>query len=332
MLLISYNIQYGFGADGVYDLARTAEVLCDGDIIALQEVERGWARTHGDDQPLLLEHFLPGFYTVYGPTLDLDASRRETGPEGPRVINRRRQFGQMILSRWPILWSRLHLLPMRRMVSPLNTQTGALEACIDAPFGPVRVISVHLAHVGVAERQEQIAHLRGILDRAAVSGPPWSGSDDEPERDWTNGQPQPPNPESLIIMGDFNCIPGSEELAGLIGGNPWHSGAMYHDGMVDAVARTGVHLHSHIKLIEGRTQTRQLDHVLISPDLVAGLRAAWTDYTITASDHYPIWVEVLQPGELPRRPMAGAGPVPGKARPVRPLTRREARRNKGDAP
>lgn len=327
MLLISYNIQYGFGADGVYDLARTAEVLRGADVIALQEVERGWTRSRGDDQPLLLEHFLPEYHTVFGPTLDLDASRRD----GDRVINRRRQFGQMILSRWPILWSRLHLLPMRRMLDPLNTQTGALEVCIAAPHGPIRVFSIHLAHVGVEERLDQIAHLRQILDRASFVGPPWSGLDDEPARNWTESLPEPPNPSSVILMGDFNCEPDSAEITALLGRNPYHPGAAYHGGLVDAVAKAGVRLHSHVKQIEGRTRLRQLDHVLISADLVPGLRAAWTDYAIAASDHLPIWVELLQKGEKPRRPMAG--PVPdGKARPQRPLTRREARRNKGDAP
>lgn len=325
MLLISYNIQYGFGADGVYDLGRTADVLRGSDVIALQEVERGWSRSNGDDQPLLLEHFLPEYHTVYGPTLDMDATRRD----GDRVINRRRQFGQMILSRWPILWSRLHLLPMRRMLDPLNTQTGAIEACIAAPHGPIRVISVHLAHVGVEERLDQIAHLRGILDRSAQAGPPWSGQDDEPGRNWTEGQAEPANPDSVILMGDFNCEPGSAEMTALLGRNPYHPGAAYHGGLVDAVARTGVHLHSHVKQIDGQTRTRQLDHVLISADLAPGLRAAWTDYAINASDHYPIWVELLQKGEAPRRPMAGPDPV-DKARPRRPLTRREARRNKGD--
>jgi len=42
MKLVSYNIQYGFGADGVYDLARIANVVKGADIVALQEVERNW--------------------------------------------------------------------------------------------------------------------------------------------------------------------------------------------------------------------------------------------------------------------------------------------------
>ena len=54
MKLVSYNIQYGFGSDGRYDLARAARVVADADIIALQEVERFWQRTNEDDQPEIL--------------------------------------------------------------------------------------------------------------------------------------------------------------------------------------------------------------------------------------------------------------------------------------
>jgi endonuclease/exonuclease/phosphatase family metal-dependent hydrolase len=168
MILLSFNIQYGFGSDGRLDLSRAAQVMEAADIIALQEVDRHWQRSAMQDQPALLMDRLSDRFAVYGPGFDMDASTTRDG----RVTNRRRQFGPMILSRWPILWSRLHLLPMRRMLDPLNTQTGAIEACIAAPHGPIRVISVHLAHVGVEERLDQIAHLRGILDRSAQAGPP----------------------------------------------------------------------------------------------------------------------------------------------------------------
>ena len=130
---------------------------------------------------------------------------------GSRVINRRRQFGTMILSRWPILWTRLHLLPMRRMLDPLNTQNPALEACIATPAGPIRLYALHLAHVGVHERLEQIDHLLTLHARALQSGGPWSGTDDEPARNWTQNQPEPPNPATAIFMGDFNMEPGSAE-------------------------------------------------------------------------------------------------------------------------
>lgn len=286
MKLLSFNIQYGFGADGVYDLTRAARVIDGADIAALQEVERHWQRSNHDDQPALLEAMLPQYYTAYGPAFDMDASTHT----GSRVINRRRQFGTMILSRWPILWTRLHLLPMRRMIAPLNTQNPALEACIATPSGPLRVFSLHLAHVGTAERLEQIDHLSALHARAPLSGGPWSGTDDEPTRNWTEGQAEPPNPASAIFMGDFNMEPGSAEHARLTGCTPYHPGARYADALVDAVAATGTILHTHVKTIAGQVRLRQLDHCFVTADLAPRVTAAWTDSAETASDHHPLWI------------------------------------------
>ena len=73
MKLVSYNIQYGFGKDGNYNLERIADVIKGADIIALQEVERHWCRTNFDDQPHILSSLLQDYYYVYGPAFDMDA-------------------------------------------------------------------------------------------------------------------------------------------------------------------------------------------------------------------------------------------------------------------
>ena len=282
MRLLSFNIQYGFGADGVYDLSRAAGVIAGADIACLQEVDRHWSRTGFDDQPALLAAMLPDRHMVFGPGFDMDAS----GVEGARVVNRRRQFGPMVVSRWPILWRRLHVLPLWPMIDPINTQTCALEACIAAPGGPLRVVSVHLAHVGVGERLAQIAALKAALGPVG----PWSGADDEPLRNWTEGQAEPPCPAEMIWMGDFNSEPGSVEYQAIVGEAPYHPGARYRGGMVDAAA--GLGLHSHEKLIAGVRRLRQLDHIFVDAGFAPRLGRVWADTACPASDHFPIWAEL----------------------------------------
>ncbi len=76
----------------------------------------------------------------------------------------------MILSRLPIVWSRLHLLPMRRTVTPLNTQNAALECLIHTPCGPIRFFSIHLAHIAVEERLEEIDFLLDATPPRAARG------------------------------------------------------------------------------------------------------------------------------------------------------------------
>lgn len=287
MRLLSYNIQYGFGRDGRYDLARLAEVIKSADIAALQEVDRHWQRSDYDDQPVLLAQMLPDHYFAYAPGFDMDAST-------PTDKSRRRQFGPMIASRWPILWTRTHLLALRPMLTPLNTQTCALEAVIAAPTGPLRVISLHLAHVGVEERLAQIDHLLKLPHHPG----PWSGTDDEPTRNWTENLPKPPTPSATVWLGDFNMEPGSAEYLRLTGQTPYHPAARYADTLVDAVALTGTKLHTHEKVIAKEMRLRQLDHCFVTPDLASWVRRAWTEPNAIASDHLPLWVELSPPIRL----------------------------------
>ncbi len=219
---------------------------------------------------------------VYGPAFDMAL---------PNDRTKRRQFGPMILSRWPILWSRTWPLPKRRMLDPINTQTAALEAVIDHPSGPLKLISLHLAHVGVEERLDQIAFLKQMLANPTTEGGPWSGTDDEPQRNWTEGEAEPPNPTRAIWAGDFNMEPGSAEYRALIGDTPYHPGARYADGLIDPAA--GLGLHTHVKVIAGETRHRQLDHIFLTPDLAPCVSRVWADTANPASDHFPLHLDLM---------------------------------------
>ncbi|MBZ9795019.1 endonuclease/exonuclease/phosphatase family protein [Mesorhizobium sp. ES1-4] len=291
MKLISYNIQYGFGSDGRYDLSRAARIVDGADIIALQEVERHWQRSNFDDQPELLSRLLPDYHWVYGPAFDMDASERRDGG----LINRRRQFGTMLLSKLPIVWSRLHALPMHRTLRPLNTRNAALECMIRTPAGPVRVLSLHLAHIAVEERLEQIDYLLAEHRRAPSEGGPWSGADDEPSRNWTHGEAEPENPLAAIWLGDFNMEPGSDEYRRIVGGTPYHRGAAYIDGFVDAAAvaiEAADDFHTHEKIIDGRLAKRRLDHCFVGGMFAGRVRSVGSDMGQVASDHFPVRVDI----------------------------------------
>jgi endonuclease/exonuclease/phosphatase family metal-dependent hydrolase len=49
--IVTYNIQFGLGKDGRFDLERIAAEVDGADVIALQEVERNWQRSGNVDQP-----------------------------------------------------------------------------------------------------------------------------------------------------------------------------------------------------------------------------------------------------------------------------------------
>ncbi len=281
MKFTTFNIQYGFGADGFYSLDRIADTIRDRDLIAVQEVDRHWSRTHHDDQPAILSDLLPDHHMVYAPAFDMAL---------PGEKAKRRQFGPLILSRWPILWSRTWPLPKRRMLDPINTQTAALEAVIAHPSGPIKLVNLHLAHVGVEERLAQIAFLKQVLGNPETEGGPWSGTDDEPQRNWTEGEPEPPNPTRAIWAGDFNMEPGSAEYRALIPQTPYHPGARYAGGLIDPAA--GLNLHTHVKVIAGEARHRQLDHIFLTPDLAPHVAKVWADTTNPASDHFPLHIDL----------------------------------------
>ena len=108
MKLVTYNTQYGVGRDGRFDLGRIAKEVDGADIIALQEVTRNFAaqrrRRHGGRAGGAAARLFPRLRSGHGPRL------RRTDKDG-RPLNKRFQFGNMVLSRWPIVASRNLLLP-----------------------------------------------------------------------------------------------------------------------------------------------------------------------------------------------------------------------------
>ena len=108
MEVISYNIQFGRGLDGRFDLERICDSIKGAEIICLQEVEASWQRSGNIDQAQAISELLPEYYAVYGSSFDVDNSYKA---DDGKVVNRRRQHGDMLLSRWPILSSRCFNLP-----------------------------------------------------------------------------------------------------------------------------------------------------------------------------------------------------------------------------
>ncbi len=137
MKLVTYNIQYGVGKDGKSDLGRIAKAVEGADVIALQEVVRHMPMTNSGDQPAELAALLPKYCWVYGPAIDLDAS--EQAADGT-VVNRRMQFGNMLLARRPILSSRLFMLPKLSAIDRQPSQRDALEGIVETDSGLLRLI------------------------------------------------------------------------------------------------------------------------------------------------------------------------------------------------
>ncbi len=207
MRLISWNIQWGRGGDGVVDLRRTADVLyrLDPDVICLQEVATnhpGLPGNAGMDQVALLRGLFLGFDAAYHAPSDI--------PDG---LGGRRCFGNLLLSRRPLGVVRRHALPQPPDGTVPAMPRGALEAVIDAPWGPLRVLTTHLEFYSLRQRRAQLAALRDIVAAgdALAAEPPAAGEADPPFAVYPAG-------DGAILCGDFNCPPEAAEMRALLHG------------------------------------------------------------------------------------------------------------------
>ncbi len=287
MIICSYNIQYGTGKDGKIDLARIANEIDDCDIIALQEVERYFSSTGLTDQAAAIGDLFPKHFWVYGGGVNLDASL--IADDGT-VTNRRRQFGNMLLSKWPIQSSRNHLLPKFGMVDQLALQRSALEGVIDTPdMGAVRVYSVHLAHAAAAERQVQIGTLNRILRETPSQGGVVTGR--KASSHWTADGPLVDMPPGAMFLGDFNLTPMDPEYELLAGSlDPRYGRISRLDGLVDVWHAVGNDPSGGLTCGSDNGMVR-IDYAFMTSDLVDRVSRMWVDEAAQGSDHQPIFVE-----------------------------------------
>ena len=288
MNIVTCNIQYGRGRDGRFDLDRIAREISGADLIALQEVERFWSRSGGLDQPRLIASHFPEHYWAYGPGVDLHLAG--AGP-GEDSAGRRRQFGNMLLSRTPLLAVRHHLLPKYASLGPpMSLQRSALEGVIAVRGGHVRVYSIHLTHLAAATRLPQVEALLGMHANAIREGPPVSGSGLREE--WTLDGMPPPMPMDAILLGDFNMEPDSEEYERFVGPMSPYGGRITNpEGFVDAWVEAGNAIDAG-PTTEVRGRPARLDYCFVSARLKDRIRTARVDVDSVGSDHQPVWVEI----------------------------------------
>lgn len=174
--VLTYNVHHGEGTDERFDYKRLARVITDlsPDIVALQEVDRGTDRASGIDQAALLGK-LCEMHHAFG-----QAMPYQNG-----------QYGEAVLSRFPIEKAIVHPLPYKLEREP----RAALEVRVQVPgIGPLVFVGTHLCHQDNELRTQQTRRISELL--ASDKGPP------------------------VILAGDFNARPGSEPMNVLLD-NGW---------------------------------------------------------------------------------------------------------------
>jgi endonuclease/exonuclease/phosphatase family metal-dependent hydrolase len=277
MQLVTWNIQCGKGCDGVVDLARivaTAKSLADADVFCFQEVSDGFGGLDGGtDQSAQLAALLPGHQPVFRPAVE--------AVDGEGKSHR---FGNMTLSRLPILQIASHLLPWPRASVPRSMRRAALEVTVRAGFGPVRIVNTHLEFHSGAQRDAQIKRLLDLQEEAS-GDPELAGS--------THAEPygsQTVAPSS-VLCGDFNFDASDPEHAMLHAAS--RRGLNYRDAWM--IFRPGrpysptFGLSDHAQWPNGADCR---DFVFVTQDIAGRVSRIDVDGVTAASDHQPVVVEL----------------------------------------
>lgn len=166
--VLSYNLHHGEGTDGVVDLERLAKVIVTArpDLVALQEVDRKARRTGGVDQSA--EYLRrTGMHGWYGAAMPFQGG----------------EYGQMLLSRWPLIDPQVLRLPG----TPGREPRIAVVSRVEVPgLGRIGWGGVHLdASSDDQDRWEQVGALRRAFET---------------------------HPEPVLLAGDFNATPESRVM------------------------------------------------------------------------------------------------------------------------
>ncbi|MGL4288220.1 MAG: endonuclease/exonuclease/phosphatase family protein [Phreatobacter sp.] len=276
MKLITWNIQWGLGIDGVFSLTRIvdhARQLADFDVLCLQEVADNFPQLEGsagENQFAVLASLLPGFTLIEGPAVDV--------PDGQ---GGRRRFGNALLSRLPVgqvfrhtlAWEAAEARSMPRLM---------IDAMIEAPIGPVRVMTTHLEYSHTVLRAAQVESVRAAHRQAAerVKRPPLEGGI----------MPFAPQPvtASAILCGDFNMKPSDPSKARLEA--PFEDGAPALVDLWAAMHPGEPHPPSFCLYDQTYGPAHCCDFVFATGDVAARLTSIDYDLATKASDHQPVVV------------------------------------------
>ncbi len=302
MKIVTYNVQWFKGLDNVVDIARVINVareMADFDAICMQEVAVNYTALTGTsqpNQPAIVKQLLPGFEVFFSPAID------ELSPCGTM----RQQFGNLIATRLPVRQVQHTPLPYPNppVAQPTpSMQRIALTCTVQAPWGPVRLITSHLEYYNQVMRHAQTRTLRDLhLQGCALAAQPSKTEQGTPY------QPKPLTTDT-IICGDFNFEPDSEEYASMI-----QTGGSQTGAKQTGVAQTGgAQIDTECNLVnsfdvlhpgEAYPSTFRLfdrtygpepvgcDFFFVSDSLAHRVKGFAVNQVTQASDHQPVLLEL----------------------------------------
>ena len=280
MRILTWNIQWGLGGDGLVNPERSARFIekINPDIIALQEVCNNFPvstkSSHGN-QPEWFSQRFQGYTCLFSAAIDIWLS------------GERRQFGNLILSRYPVRKVIHHRLPQPADGKHRSSERCALELLIESPIGFLRFTTTHLEYTSSMQRKAQANYLRARHHEASGH----AKNHDATLTTELTPMYSLPSPESAVLCGDLNAIPSDEALAILCSQNPTENLALQNCWQV---AYPGKPYPLTIGLRSpgfDPAKAACFDYILATEDIVSRLEYMDSDSLIGVSDHQPLWAD-----------------------------------------
>jgi endonuclease/exonuclease/phosphatase family metal-dependent hydrolase len=284
MKILTWNVQWFCGLDGVVDVARViakAREIADFDVLCLQEIAVNYPRLEGNaghDQPQLLRELLPGFEVCFGAAVD------ELAADGQS----RQQFGNLIASRLPVAQVHRYALPYPADRTPGGVRSMpriCVAATVLAPFAPVRIMTTHLEFYSPAMRMAQARELARLHAEACALAA-WPPLQD----DSGSAFQSKPHTEHCVLTGDFNFETSDSEYTLL---QRAQAGA---SSLIDAwpLANEGAAHAPTFRLHDQRYGPVPItcDFIFVSDTLAPRVRKVAVDLETQVSDHQPVLLEL----------------------------------------
>jgi endonuclease/exonuclease/phosphatase family metal-dependent hydrolase len=175
--VLTYNVHHCEGTDGKLDVERIAQVILAAkpDVVALQEVDVKAKRTGEVDQVARLRE-LTKMHAAFGAAIPLQGG----------------EYGNAVLSRWPITESKNYALP--KDPEGRSPEKRAVVTCRITPDNGLPELifaSTHLCHQVAAAREKQAAVLNETLSADPATAP-------------------------VVLAGDFNALTPSASMQALL--------------------------------------------------------------------------------------------------------------------
>jgi endonuclease/exonuclease/phosphatase family metal-dependent hydrolase len=171
--IVQWNIEHGNRYEQIEQALLSHPGLADADVILLDEVDLGCARSGNRDVAGDLSARL-GLYAAWGALfVETTAGRHDDIRRAAGQANDEGLFGIALLSRWPLGATRLVELPSPREVQfdreRMIGRHVALVATVERPGAPFVAVATHLeVHRARAHRTEQVRVLTAALAHEAA--------------------------------------------------------------------------------------------------------------------------------------------------------------------